>query len=115
MGSNLKCGGGDMEINEIIKKVNLYLAMEVGHMVSPSSPIFNVEEKHWIIPIKCKTKRGTFVIGEFWVDEDGNFKMIPTKEEMLRVIEIQKQKTPYLIYATQEEINKSGLQAIKVG
>jgi hypothetical protein len=38
------------------------------------------------MPVLCKTDRGILIVGEFKLDGELNFVSIPTKEEMLAVL-----------------------------
>jgi hypothetical protein len=104
-------GGKDMEIYEKVKK---YLFENIGHLTSLGTPRFDVKNQTWKVPVLCKTDRGILIIGEFSLDKVGNFKKIPTKKEMLKTVEMEVSKLPYLFYGTRKELEEKNIEPVAI-
>ena len=99
---------------EIYEKVRKYLYENVGHLTTPGTPRLDVRSQIWRVSVLCKTERGIVVVGEFHLDKDGNFVHIPTKKEMLKVVEKEMEKVPFLFYGDKDELKKRNLSAVTV-
>lgn len=99
---------------EIYEKVKRYLADNIGHMTTPGTPRFDVDKSIWKVPVLCKTERGIIVVGEFHLDKDGNLLNIPTKEEMLKTVEIELTKFPFLYYGTKAELETQKIKPVTI-
>jgi len=99
---------------EIYEKVKKYLLGNIGHLTSPGTPRFYVKNQTWKVPVRCKTDRGILIIGEFSLDKVGNFKKIPTKEEMLKTVEMEVSKLPYLFYGTRKELEEKNIEPVAI-
>jgi len=99
---------------EIYEKVKKYLFENIGHLTSPGTPRFDVKNQTWKVPVLCKTDRGILIIGEFSLDKVGNFKKIPTKEEMLKTVEMEVSKLPYLFYGTRKELEEKNIEPVAI-
>lgn len=101
-----------MEGKKIYDRVKDYLCDEVGNMALPGEPKFNKKTKRWWVPVLCKTEKGIFITGEIVLDENLNFIRIPSKDQMLKILETEMRAVPFLIYAEPEELKEKGLRAV---
>ncbi len=83
---------------EIYEKVRKYLYENIGHMTTAGTPKYDTIENIWKVPVLCKTERGIIIVGEFHINKEGEFINIPTKEEMLKTVEMEISRLPYLYY-----------------
>jgi AAA+ superfamily predicted ATPase len=91
---------------EAYKKVKDYLCEHVGNMVMPGTPRFNEEREIWEVAVLCKSEKGIFIVGEIWLNKELEFVRIPTKEEMLKILQMEEERMPFLVYATRDELEK---------
>ena len=68
----------------------------------------------WKVPVLCKTDRGIIIVGEFHIDKDDDYIDVPTKEEMMKTVELQINKLPFLYYGTRKELNKQKIKPITI-
>ncbi|NCO68816.1 MAG: hypothetical protein COZ31_06155 [Nitrospirae bacterium CG_4_10_14_3_um_filter_44_29] len=99
---------------EIFEKVRKYLYENIGHMTTAGTPKYDLRENLWKVPVLCKTERGILIVGEFYVDKNGNFTNIPTKEEMLKTVKNEMKKLPFLYYGTRKELDKQKIKPVAV-
>ncbi len=99
---------------EIYEKVRAYLSENAGHLTSPGTPKFDLIQKIWKVPVLCKTDRGILIVGEFHLDIHGNFVNIPTKEEMLKTVELELKSIPYLFYGEKEKLIDMNIQPVTI-
>jgi hypothetical protein len=104
-------GSKDMEIYEKVRK---YLYENIGHLTTPGTPRFDSKTEIWKVPVLCKTERGILIVGEFSLDKERNFINIPTKEEMVKVIEIEMSKLPLLFYGDKKDLEKEGIEPVTI-
>jgi hypothetical protein len=65
-----------------VTRVRDFLLDNVGHLTHPGNPSFDVRTQHWLVPIYCRTERGSLVVGDVELDLDGHIVFAPSKEEM---------------------------------
>lgn len=99
---------------EVYEKVRKYLYENVGHLTTPATPKFDLKEQIWRVPVLCKTERGIVIVGEFWLDKEGNFIRIPTKEEMERVVEYEIERLPFLFYGKKSDLERKGIEVVEI-
>lgn len=99
---------------EIHEKVRKYLYENIGHMTTAGMPRYDLSENLWKVPVLCKTERGIIIVGEFHLDKNGNFVNIPTKEEMLKTVELEMSKLPFLYYGTKKQLNKQKIKPVVI-
>lgn len=99
---------------EIYEKVKRYLYNNVGHLTTAGTPRFDNMDKIWKVPVLCKTERGVIIVGEFHVDKNGNFVNVPTKEEMVKIVNLQIKKLPFLYYGTKKELRKQKIKPVVI-
>lgn len=99
---------------EIYEKVRRYLYENVGHLTTPGTPRFDTKTELWKVPVLCKTERGILIVGEFSLDKKGDFINIPTKQEMLKTVEIEISKLPYLFYGGKKELEDKDIKAVRI-
>lgn len=99
---------------EIYEKVRKYLYENIGHMTTAGTPRYDLVEKLWKVPVLCKTERGIIIVGEFHIDRNGNFVNIPTKEEMLKTVELEMSKLPFLYYGTKKQLDKQKIKPVVI-
>jgi hypothetical protein len=98
----------------VLEKVKDYLIDEVGNMVLPGTPILDKKAKAWKVPVLCRTEPGIFVVGEISLDQNLNFVMIPTKQQMLKVLKKTMRRVPVLVYADPSELRKKGVRHVTI-
>ncbi|NUO79028.1 hypothetical protein HUU05_03050 [candidate division KSB1 bacterium] len=103
-----------MEASRVSEKVKNYLIDNVGNMLMPGAPFFDEASKEWKVSALCRTERGIFVVGEFSLDEDLNFIAIPTKKQMLKILEKTMRRVPALVYADPAELRRKGVRAATI-
>jgi len=64
--------------------------------------------------VLCKTERGIIIVGEFLLDTDGNFANIPTKNEMLKTVELELSRIPFLYYGTMKELEDKKIKPVVI-
>ena len=94
------------------EKVRQYLYRNVGNMVTAGRPVFDLKNHYWRVPVLCKADRGIFIVGEFKLDEELNLVSIPTKEEMLAVLNAQLNRTLTLVTEKPDEVRVKGLTPV---
>jgi hypothetical protein len=100
-----------MEIHERVRK---YLYDNIGHLTTAGTPRFDNKEKMWKVPVLCKTERGVLIVGEFHFDNSGDFVNIPTKEEMLKTVDMQLKKLPFLFYGTRKDLVRQKIKPVVI-
>lgn len=99
---------------EIYEKVRKYLYENIGHLTTPGMSRFDVKNEIWKVPVLCKTDRGILVVGEFALDKDGNFIRIPTKEEMLKTVDMELSRLPYLFYGDKKNLQDKDIEPVTI-
>jgi len=94
---------------EAREKVRQYLYRNVGNLVTAGRSVFDLKNHYWHVPVLCKTDRGIFIVGEFKLDQELNFVFIPTKQEMLKVLNAQLKRTLTLVNEEPDEVRQRGL------
>jgi len=98
----------------IVEKAQDYLTDHVGEMTAPGTPIFDAATRRWRVPVLCKTAKGILPVGEFLADEAGNLLAVPDKEQMLRVLDAQTVRLPFLVFGDKDELERRGVQVVAV-
>lgn len=101
-----------MEMKKIYEKVKDYLCDEIGNMAMPGDPIFDANKRRWQVPVLCKTEKGIFITGQILLDENLNFVRIPSREQMLKILEAEMRQIPFLVYAETDELREKGLEPV---
>lgn len=104
-------GGENMEIYEKVKK---YLYENIGHMTIAGTPKYDIIENIWKVPVLCKTERGIIIVGEFHINREGEFINIPTKEEMLKIVEMEILQLPFLYYGMKKELDEQKIKPVLI-
>jgi hypothetical protein len=65
-----------------VSRVRDVLLDNVGHMTYPGNPSFNPKTQRWLVPICCRSERGSQVVGDVELDRDGHIVFAPSKEEI---------------------------------
>ena len=99
---------------EIYEKVRKYLYENIGHLTTAGTPRYDLSENIWEVPVLCKTERGIIIVGEFKLDRNGNFLNIPTKEEMLKTVELERENLPFLYYGTKRELDEQKIKPVVI-
>jgi hypothetical protein len=66
------------------------------------------------VPVLCKTERGILIVGEFTLDKKGEFINIPTKQEMLKTVEIEISKLPFLVYGDRKDLEAKDIEPVTI-
>jgi hypothetical protein len=98
----------------IVRKVQLYLDDYVGERAMLGTPTFSSGTRHWRVPILARTPEGILPVGECVLDENGEFLSLPTEEQMLRVLQSQMKRLPFLVYGEKAELEAKGLELVTV-
>jgi hypothetical protein len=98
----------------IFQKVQDYLTDHVGELTAPGAPVFDATSHHWRVPVLCKTAKEILPVGELLLDEAGHFVAVPDKAQMVRVLEAQLARLPFLVFGEKEELEKKGVQVVSV-
>lgn len=99
---------------EIYEKARKYLYENIGHMTTAGTPKYDIVENIWKVPVLCKTERGIIIVGEFHINEKGEFINIPTKEEMLKTVEMEISRFPYLYYGNKKELEEQKIKPVLI-
>ncbi|GBE35781.1 hypothetical protein BMS3Bbin06_02325 [bacterium BMS3Bbin06] len=99
---------------EIYEKVKKYLYENIGHLTTPGTPRFDLKTETWKVPVLCKTERGILIVGEFTLEKDGDFINIPTKQEMLKTVETEISKLPFLFYGDKKELEEKDIKPVTI-
>jgi hypothetical protein len=99
---------------EIHEKVRKYLYDNVGHLTTAGTPRFDVKTGTWKVSVLCKTERGILIVGEFVLDKKGKFLNVPTKQEMLKTVEIEISKLPFLFYGDKKDLEAKDITAVRI-
>jgi len=99
---------------EIYEKVRKYLYENIGHLTTPGTPKFDLKLQIWKVPVLCKTEKGILIVGEFRLDKEGNFVNLPTKEEMLKVVELEKRYLPFLFYGKKNDLKRKDIEVTAI-
>lgn len=99
---------------EIYEKVRKYLYENIGHLTTPGTSRFDVKNKIWKVPVLCKTDRGILIVGEFTLDQEGNFITIPTKQEMVKTVEMELSRLPYLFYGNRRRLEDKDIEPVTI-
>jgi hypothetical protein len=98
----------------IFQKVLDYLTDHVGELTAPGAAVFDAATRHWRVPVLCKTAKGILPVSEFLLDEASNFVAVPDKAQMVRVLEAQMARLPFLVFGEKEELEKKGVHVVSV-
>lgn len=98
----------------IVQKVQDYLTDYVGELTASGRPILNATTNQWRVPVLCKTEKGILPVGEFLLDKKGNFLAVPDRQQMLRVLEAQVSRLPFLVFGEKEELERKGFEVVEV-
>ena len=66
-----------------VNRIRSYLLDNVGHMTYPGNASFDAAKQRWLVPICCRTNRGSIAVGDAEVDSQGHIVYVPSREEML--------------------------------
>ncbi|MFQ5901072.1 MAG: hypothetical protein ACE5IH_05895 [Thermodesulfobacteriota bacterium] len=99
---------------EIYGKVKKYIYENIGHLVTAGTPRLDISKNIWKVPVLCKTERGIIIVGEFHVDKEGNFVNIPTKKEMLKTVEFEISRLPYLFYGSKKDFEAQKIKPVVI-
>lgn len=99
---------------EVYEKVRKYLYENAGHLTTPGTPRFDTKTEIWKVPVLCKTERGILIVGEFSLDKNGEFINIPTKQEMLKIVEMEISKLPFLFYGDKKDLENKDVKPVTI-
>ena len=95
-----------------VRKVREYLTDNVGDHVETGEPKLNPRTRQWRVPVLAKSARAVVPVGEFLLDEDGEFVAVPEKEQMERALKRILERVPCLVYASQEDLEAAGFEVV---
>ena len=105
----------DLEAHRKVRSiVTRYVIEYVGDMAVEGSPTFDKEREVWTVSILCRTSRGILPAGKIELDEGLSIIFASPREEMVRVVEAQLKRLPYLVYAEEGELVAAGFEPVKV-
>jgi hypothetical protein len=59
-----------------------FLRDNMGHLLCPGNPSFDLSTQRWFVPICFRTKQGDVVIGDIELDRDGHILYAPSRQEL---------------------------------
>lgn len=71
---------------EVYEKVDRYLALNVGHLVAPSEPVFDEEKNIWTVSLKYKSNFASFFLDTIVANVKGEFIYVPTRERLCELV-----------------------------
>jgi len=98
----------------VMRKVQEYLDDYVGEMTLPGAPTFDHRSRRWRVPVLARSSKAVFPVGEFLLDEHGEFLSTPDREQMSRLLDAQIERTAVLVLADKDEVEAKGLVAVVV-
>jgi hypothetical protein len=98
----------------IVDKVTDYLIDCVGDQTAAGTPRFDSTARRWHVPVLARTAKAIFPVGEFVMDEAGNFVSIPDKQQMVRIAEAICERIPALVFGDAGRLRAQGLEVVTV-
>jgi len=98
----------------IVEKAQDYLTDHVGELTAAGAPILDAATRRWRVPVLCKTAKGILLVGEMLFDEAGNLVAVPDRDQMLRVLNTQMVRLPFLVFGDKDELERKGVQVVTV-
>jgi hypothetical protein len=68
---------------DAVTRVRDFLLDNIGHMTYPGNPSFDQITQHWFVPILCRTERGSMVVGDVKLDDQGHVIHAPGRDEIV--------------------------------
>jgi hypothetical protein len=89
-----------------------FLLRNVGELAVTGWPRFDEDRQRWIITIMCETARGVLPAGKIELDENLDLVYATPRDDMVRAVEEQLRRKPFLVYADEEELKAKGIEVI---
>jgi len=99
---------------EVARKVRAYLIDHIGDQTAPGVPKFDADAHRWHVPVLARTPKAILPVGEFVLDEQGDFVSIPDRDRMNDIIESYLERTPHLVYGDKAQLEAQGYQVVTV-
>ncbi len=87
----------------VMRKVQEYLDDYVGERTLPGAPTFDHRSRRWRVPVLARSSKAVFPVGEFLLDEHGEFLSTPDREQMSRLLDAQIERTAVLVLADKDD------------
>lgn len=97
------------QIKEIIDQ---YLLENIGEMAVSGVPRYDENHQRWLIPILCETSKGILPGGRVELDDNLHFVSATPRSEMVKAVEAQLRRLPYLVFAEEDELKAKGIEPI---
>ncbi|MFQ5628676.1 MAG: hypothetical protein ACE5I1_07945 [bacterium] len=98
-----------LKIKEII---NQYLLENIGEMAISGVPRYDENHHRWLIPILCETSKGILPGGRIELDENLNFVYATPRDDMVKAVEAQLRRLPFLVFAEEDELKAKGIEPV---
>jgi len=97
------------KIKEIVDQ---YLLQNIGEMAVSGVPRYDENYQRWLIPILCETPKGILPGGRIELDDDLHFVYATSRADMVKVVEEQLRRLPFLVFAEENELRAKGIEPI---
>jgi hypothetical protein len=97
------------KVKEII---DIYLLEHIGEKAVSGWPRFDEDRRRWIVTILCESPQGAVPAGRIELDENLNIIYVTPRDDMVRAVEEQLRRKPFLVYADKEKLKAKGFEVI---
>ena len=99
------------KVRQITEK---YLLRNVGELEVSGWPRFDEDRQLWVITVLCETPKGVVPAGKIELDKNLNLIYATPREDMVRAVEEQLRRKPFLVYGDEEELKAKGIDVITI-
>lgn len=88
--------------SKIAEIIDEYLLRYIGERAVSGVTRFDENRRRWIVTIMCETSRGVLPAGKIELDENLDLVYATPRDYMVRVVEEQLRRKPFLVYGDEE-------------